>query len=132
MNVTKILCYVNVDEREKRSELSKALSNKFTVIMSTDETLEIIHKEALKEKAVEEIIKDYGPKNIRSIVVGDYDNDIGILKWGHQAVAPSNASMGVRKLAGVNILETSNDDDLIWEISRAYFNLRMIKPNNNT
>lgn len=100
--------------------------------MSTDETLEIIHKEALKEKAVEEIIKDYGPKNIRSIVVGDYDNDIGILKWGHQAVAPSNASMGVRKLAGVNILETSNDDDLIWEISRAYFNLRMIKPNNNT
>lgn len=131
-NISKILCYVNVDEREKRSELSKALSNKFTVIMSTDETLEIIHKEALKEKAVEEIIKDYGPKNIRSIVVGDYDNDIGILKWGHQAVAPSNASMGVRKLAGVNILETSNDDDLIWEISRAYFNLRMIKPNNNT
>lgn len=130
-NISKILCYVNVDEREKRSELSKALSNKFTVMMSTDETLEIIHKEALKEKAVEEIIKEYGPKKIRSIVVGDYDNDIGILKWGHQAVAPSNASMGVRKLTGVNVLETSNDDDLIWEISRAYFNLRMVKSKNN-
>lgn len=127
-NISKILCYVGVDERTKRTELSKSLSKQFTVIMSTDETLEIIHKDALKERAVEQIIRDYDNEPIRSIVVGDYDNDIGVLKWGHQAVAPSNASMGVRKLNGVNVLETSNDEDLIWEIARAYFNLKKNKP----
>lgn len=126
--ISKILCYVNVDETKKRSELDEALSNHFKVMMSTDETLEIVHQGALKEKAVKEIIKNYGPKDIRSIVVGDYDNDIGILKWGQQAVAPSNASMGVRKLKGVNMFEITNDEDLIWEIARAYFNLRAIKP----
>jgi Cof subfamily protein (haloacid dehalogenase superfamily) len=130
--INKVLCYVKVDERGKISELSESLSNQFIVMMSTDETFEIIDKKTSKKKAVQKIIEKYAPQNLRKIVVGDYDNDIDILKWGDQAVAPSNASMGVRKVKGVNILETSNDEDLIWEIARAYFNLRGIKSNNGT
>lgn len=129
--ISKILCYVNVSDKRIRNELTKSLSKQFTVMMSTGETLEIINKKALKEEAVKKIIQDLNLKIQKSIVVGDYDNDISILKWGDHAVAPSNASMRVSKVKGVNVLETSNDEDLIWEIARAYFSLRGIKPNNN-
>jgi len=127
-DISKILCYLNIDERTKIRSLSKDLSNRYLLMMSTDETLEILNKMTSKKDAINQIIeKNYDPQNMRTIVVGDYDNDIDMLKWGHQAVAPSNASMKVRNLKGVNILDVSNDEDLIWEVARAYFNLRATK-----
>lgn len=121
-NISKILCYVNIEETEKRNELESSLSQYFQVMMSTDQTLEIVQKSVKKEIAIQEIIKTIDPNiEIRSLVVGDYDNDIGLLTWGRQAVAPSNASIKVKSLKGVNVLKISNNESIIREIASAYF-----------
>lgn len=135
--ISKILCYVNIEDRVKINDLTNSLYQEFQVMMSTEKTLEIIHKNAKKELAVQEVTNHIGKKNdVRSLVVGDYDNDIGILAWGCQAVAPSNASIKVKKVEGVNILDTSNNENFIWEIARAYFGLNLVnttkKVNPNT
>lgn len=120
-NISKILLYVT--EKEKYRNITLALSKRYKMERSTPETLEITNKNASKKSSVKEILSEYKFKK-RTLVVGDYDNDIELLKWGHQAVAPSNSSQKILNMKGVNVLKNiSNDEDLIWKIAEIYYNI---------
>jgi len=119
--INKILCFINIHDKLSTTALLKTVSKKYRVMMSTPETLEIIHNKTSKVNTVEKIIDDYGPYKYESLVAGDFDNDIDILKWGRHAVAPSNASANVKELENVDVFKTSNDEDFISDVSNTYF-----------
>jgi Cof subfamily protein (haloacid dehalogenase superfamily) len=119
--INKILCFIQADDHMNESFLSESLSRQFNVMRSTNETFEIVNKETSKVTALGKAVGITELKKLKSLVVGDYDNDIELLKWGQLSIAPSNASPKVHGIKEITKLDFSNNEDFIKEVIRIYY-----------
>lgn len=142
IKIYKILCFekINNENMELWEEIQRI--KQISVIRSTNETIEIVHKNASKVKAIKKIIREYhgqvshkkySPKfwikkmfdKPRILAIGDYDNDLDMLKWAKKAVVPKNASYKVKSLNKALKAEASNNDDFIMYILKNIYNLEV-------
>jgi len=119
--INKILCFIQADDHRNESFLSESLSRQFNVMRSTNETFEIVNKETSKVTAVGKAVGITELQKLKSLVVGDYDNDIDLLKWGQLSIAPSNASPKVHGIKEITKLDFSNNENFIKEVIRIYY-----------
>lgn len=118
--INKILCFIRANDYMNESFLSESLSQ-FKVMRSTNETFEIVNKLTSKVLALEKAVGITELKKLKSLVVGDYDNDLELLEWGQLSIAPSNASPRVHENIKITKLDLSNNEDFIKEVIRIYW-----------
>lgn len=121
--VAKFLCYVRLNQEEVAERLRRAVRGLgCKVVRSTNDTVEIMSSKASKVKAVRKILeKKYSLKRMVTLVVGDHDNDVELLRWGRLRIAPSGASQKVRELRGIISLPAASDNRLVEEIAERYY-----------
>lgn len=89
-------------------------TNVFRMVFSGSDTLEILPYGVSKGAALKELIEITGSHNRKVIAIGDYDNDIEMLKIATVGIATANASEGAKQSA--DLLTVSNDEDAIFEV----------------
>lgn len=77
----------------------KAFENKYQVIVSGQNWLDISHIEANKAYALKILQKDLGLTSKETLVFGDFNNDIEMLKLADYSYAMANAHPNVKKQA---------------------------------
>lgn len=123
-DINKILCFIGANDHMNETFLSDSIGGQFKAIRSTNDTFEIVNKMASKVTALGEVVGIKEPKSLKSLkslVVGDYDNDIELLKWGQLSIAPSNASPKILEIKGITKLDCSNNEDFIKEVIKIYY-----------
>lgn len=70
-------------------------------VKSTDNYYEMLPKKSSKGNALEQYKKIFGLKDVIIVAVGDYSNDIEMLKFAHIGVSPNNALNSVKKSADI-------------------------------
>ncbi len=90
------------------------LEDKLENVFSQDFYLELLKKNVSKGKALEKLKKlpRFSQKTI--IAVGDYDNDIGMIKAANVGIAVKNARACVKQAA--DIITVNNDEDVMQDI----------------
>ncbi|WP_070000813.1 HAD family hydrolase [Cellulosilyticum sp. I15G10I2] len=83
-------------------------------VFSVPTYLEILPFGVSKGTALKELIKLTGAQNKKVIAIGDYDNDIEMIKMATVGIATRNASEGAKNSA--DLLTVSNDEDAIFEV----------------
>ncbi|MDF2877927.1 MAG: Cof-like hydrolase [Clostridia bacterium] len=83
-------------------------------VFSVPTYLEILPFGVSKGKALEELVKIEKLDQRKTIAIGDYDNDIEMLKIATVGIAPLNASKHAK--ASADLLTVSNDQDAIFEV----------------
>lgn len=108
--------FVACCRNERYSEyLRDALpSDRYSVVRAWPTGTELLHKEANKGSCVNVLRKNLNLKKI--VGVGDYENDIPLLKAVDIGVAVDNAPDRVKESA--DMVTVSNDEDAIAEIIR--------------
>lgn len=89
-------------------------------VRSSAHYLEILPKKISKGSAVKLLKGKYGGKNIQLVCVGDYYNDLEMLKAADVAVCPSNAVDEVKKVCDL-VLDCSCEEDAIAELINIIF-----------
>lgn len=82
--------------------------SQFQVIVSGQNWLDISHKEANKSFALKQIQEDLNITPEETMVFGDYNNDVEMMKLAKYSYAMSNAHPRVKEVA--NYATLSNDD----------------------
>ncbi len=93
---------------------SHPLSCEFDFVRSEKILYEILPKGISKGVSVEKLCEHCGISRTRTISVGDYDNDIEMLKASALGIAVANASEGARAVA--DVVTVSNNDHAIAKI----------------
>lgn len=83
-------------------------ANQLQVIVSGQNWVDISHKEANKSFALKQIQKDLGVTPEQTMIFGDYNNDIEMMKLAQFSYAMSNAHPRVKEVA--NYTTSSNDE----------------------
>ncbi|MBD0830886.1 HAD family hydrolase [Aestuariibaculum sediminum] len=78
---------------------AKTLSTSLQVIVSGKNWLDISHADANKGYALKLLQKQLGISEAETMVFGDYNNDLQMLKLGHYSYAMENAHTEVKKVA---------------------------------
>lgn len=86
----------------------KPMAHQYQVIVSGQNWLDISHKEANKSFALKQIQKDLGITPEQTMIFGDYNNDIEMMKLAKFSYAMSNAHPRVKEVA--NYGTSSNDE----------------------
>ena len=86
----------------------KPMAYQFQVIVSGQNWLDISHKEANKSFALKQIQKDLGITPEQTMIFGDYNNDIEMMKLAQFSYAMSNAHPRLKEVA--NYGTSSNDE----------------------
>ena len=86
----------------------QAIANQLQVIVSGQNWVDISHKEANKSFALKQIQKDLGITPEQTMIFGDYNNDIEMMKLAQFSYAMSNAHPQVKEVA--NYATSSNDE----------------------
>ena len=124
-SIAKIWCYLDVSDAIKSNQiLAIAIINTHST-RTTNSTVEFFSTNANKVSAVERILGEYRKSGAKVLALGDHDNDEDVMKWAAHALAPSNASIAIRKLDNVDVFPMSNNDDFIAEALRAYYELKI-------
>jgi len=95
--------------RDRIAELSSVIvpkyGERFTFTRSADVLLEIMPKGITKAYQLKFLKEKYAKKypNIELWCVGDYDNDIDMLRYADFAACPSNASDTVEEICGIHL-----------------------------
>ena len=111
---------VLVDMREDNLMKAKALLEEHTLYSDFEYTrserslYEILPKGAQKGALLPRLAAHLGVDMSRTVAVGDYDNDISMLKAAGVGVAVSNATEGAR--AAADIITVSNEEHAIAQI----------------
>lgn len=85
--------------------------NKFNCMFSTDEYLEILPFGVSKGSALRELIKLIGVNENKVVAIGDYCNDIEMIKVAYLGVATANAHNDLKKAA--KCITVSNDNSAV-------------------
>ncbi len=88
--------------------------NSIHTVFSVPTYLEVLPFGVSKGAALCELINYAEYRYKKVITIGDYDNDIEMLKMADLGIAPENASEGAKKAA--DLLTVSNDNDAIFEV----------------
>ena len=93
---------------------SHPLSYMFDFVRSEKIIYEILPKGISKGVSIEKLCEYCGISRERTIAVGDYDNDVEMLKKAKLGVAVANASEGAKRAS--DLVTVSNDDHAIAKI----------------
>ena len=93
---------------------SHELSLKFDLIRSERVMLEILPKGVHKGLALRKLAEHLGIDIRKTVAVGDYDNDVGMLKAAGVGVAVANSSPAA--LASADYITVSNDEHAIAKV----------------
>lgn len=125
--IAKVL-FSHLDGRkmEELIELLKShpLSEEFTLIRSEEFLYEILPKNISKATALTKMTELLNLDINKTIAVGDYDNDILMIKTAKTGIAVANAKEAVK--AAANYITVSNDNDAIAEIIEDLANGKII------
>lgn len=112
----KIVFIANNEKGAKilRKNLDRSYKEKFFITNSWNTGLEILDKKSTKGGCVK-IIKNYIPTKIKKLIcIGDYENDIPMLREADISYAVENALPEVK--AAADFVTVSNDSDALAEI----------------
>ena len=93
---------------------SHPLASNFDLLKADSTLFEIIVKGTHKGKAIPQITAALGISNEKTIAVGDYDNDVGMLREAKVGIAVANASPAAR--AAADRMTVSNREHAIAKI----------------
>ena len=96
------------------------MHERFTIIRSMDDSIEVLHKEASKGRTLKELIDHLGIPRERIMTIGDSGNDIDMVEFGGLGVAMGNAVPEVLAVADV-VTSTNNEDGVAEAINRYFF-----------
>jgi Cof subfamily protein (haloacid dehalogenase superfamily) len=91
------------------ANLPPELTQRYTVVKSAADFLEILHPEAGKGRALETLAAHLGVPAERIMAIGDQENDLVMLQFAGVAVAMGNAIDAVKAVA--DHVTTSNNED---------------------
>lgn len=94
--------------------LSHPEAYRYDFIRSEKRLFEILPKGSNKGVSITKLCELYGIDHSRTIAVGDYDNDIEMIKAAHIGIAVANATEGVK--AACDLVTVSNEEDAIAKI----------------
>ena len=91
-----------------------ALGEKFDFIRSEKTLLEILPKGISKASALLKLTEHLGIDISKTIAIGDFDNDVAMLKAAHLGIAVANASKSAMDAA--DMITVSNEEHAIAEV----------------
>lgn len=94
--------------------LKKHFDGRVAITRSTSFAIEVIPFGISKASALGKLVSSYFKDDVTLYCVGDYDNDIEMLKLADVAVCPSNANNNVKNICKYCLC--SNDDGVIGEL----------------
>ncbi|HZK46599.1 MAG TPA: HAD-IIB family hydrolase, partial [Atopostipes sp.] len=116
--------FVMKDDVARIDKLAAAIPDdmheRFTIIRSMDDSIEVLHKEASKGRTLKELIDHLGIPRERIMTIGDSGNDIDMVEFGGLGVAMGNAVPEVLAVADV-VTSTNNEDGVAKAINRYFF-----------
>ena len=107
------------DDGEKMREIARALSahelaGAFDFVRSERTLYEILPKGTHKGVSLVKIAEHLGLDMSRTVAVGDYDNDVYMLRWAGCGVAVANASRSA--LDAADVITVSNEESAIARV----------------
>lgn len=109
---------------DDESILDKAIANlpselmqRYTVVKSAADFLEILHPDAGKGRALETLAAHLGVSPQRIMAIGDQENDLVMLEFAGVAVAMGNAIAAVKAVAD-HVTTSNNEDGVAVAIER--------------
>lgn len=116
--------FIMKDDVARIDKLAAAIPDdmheRFTIIRSMDDSIEVLHKEASKGRTLKELIDHLGIPRERIMTIGDSGNDIDMVEFGGLGVAMGNAVPEVLAVADV-VTSTNNEDGVAKAINRYFF-----------
>lgn len=112
--IAKILfCTAKADAMENAERVlnSHPLADEFTFTRSSRTLYEILPKDVNKGLAFSKLIEHFGIDKNKTLAIGDYDNDVGMLKAAKVGVAVANASESAKWAA--DFITVSNEESAI-------------------
>ncbi len=105
--------FLMADEFEIIQELDNHIPaefrQKYTVVRSMDNTIEVLNKEASKGQSLRELATLLNIPQERVMAIGDSGNDIDMVEYAGLGVAMGNAIPAVK--AAANVITDSNEED---------------------
>ena len=115
--VAKII-FVTDDEREilavEGALREHPLAHRFDFVRSERTLFEILPKGVNKGLAIKNLVVHLGVKPEKTIAIGDYDNDVGMLREAGVGIAVANASPSAREAA--DVITVSNEEHAIARV----------------
>lgn len=99
------------------AHLPSELLQRYTVVKSAADFLEILHPEAGKGRALETLAAHLGVSPKRIMAIGDQENDLVMLEFAGVAVAMGNAIDAVKAVAD-HVTTSNNEDGVAIAIER--------------
>ncbi len=115
----KVLFAVPAEKSDEVWEYVSGLENSECFVRSEKVFVELLPENTSKGSAIEELRKIM-PENLKIIAVGDYNNDVEMIKCADIGVAPSNACEAVKKSADF-ISEKSCEEHAIADTVKYIF-----------
>jgi len=84
-------------------------SHELMVIRSADVFIDVMHKEATKGNALQQLAQMRGVKQEQVLAIGNYFNDVTMLQFAGMGIAMDNAPCGVKKVAKEVTLSNNKD-----------------------
>jgi hydroxymethylpyrimidine pyrophosphatase-like HAD family hydrolase len=94
--------------------LSHELADGFDFVRSEEILFEVLPKGVHKGLALERLSEHLGIDIRRTVAIGDYDNDVGMLKAAGVGVAVANASP--KALAAADYITVSNEEHAVESV----------------
>lgn len=88
--------------------------NEFDYILSERILFEILPKGASKGLVLKKLVEHLNVKNLKTVAIGDYDNDVSMLRTADVGVAVANASKNA--LLSADVITVSNEEHAIARI----------------
>lgn len=106
-------------------ELAEAIPEdffeRFTVIRSMDDSIEVLHKDASKGRTLKELAEHLEIPQERVMAIGDSGNDIDMIAYAGLGVAMGNAVPEVLEVADV-VTTSNNENGVANALNRYFFN----------
>lgn len=93
---------------------------KYTVVRSMDNTIEVLNKNASKGQSLRELADQLGIPQERVMAIGDSGNDIDMVEYAGLGVAMGNAVPAVLNVADV-VTDSVDNDGVATAINRYFF-----------
>lgn len=93
---------------------SHELADRFEFVRSERSLYEILPKGVNKGLALDKLVEWLGVSGEKTVAIGDYDNDIGMLKTAGVGVAVANASPKAKEAA--DVITVSNEEHAIAQV----------------
>jgi len=102
----KVVVYTTTNCEQREEELKKIVdTNKYTLVKSGQHFLEMMCKDVSKAEGIKIAIKEKHLEDKLLVCLGDYENDIPMLKIAHKTICPNDGLDEVKKMVDYITIE---------------------------